>query len=380
MKRQFPVYTLFVDVPLDFVDVNVHPNKSDVRFVNNTVMYGTIYKVISAVLDGTAKATDFIVGDSAVPKICEPYADMPKNQSGEAIEYNQTGKIYDKNFNDIQSMPNFEQEKGKEKPKNKLAIDDKFDYTPYENYVPPITNPRKNQIDAYYGEMMNVPTKVCGNSVTDVRTPLQVELDNLSVTMQQQHIDYDCCKFQGKLFNTYLLYELRDEIYMIDQHAAHERLLFDEFMQKVKDRKIAKQGMVVSFILDLNATESQFISSNLQVLRSMGFDIEPFGMNAYRIKAIPADLQDINLQQFFADLLSDINSLKEITLENVLKEKIATMACKHAVKGGMDLTEQEREKLFEMVKDNLGLKCPHGRPICVKLTKTQIERMFKRIV
>jgi DNA mismatch repair protein MutL len=103
-------------------------------------------------------------------------------------------------------------------------------------------------------------------------------------------------------------------------------------------------------------------------------------MNAYRIKAIPADLQDINLQQFFADLLSDINSLKEITLENVLKEKIATMACKHAVKGGMDLTEQEREKLFEMVKDNLGLKCPHGRPICVKLTKTQIERMFKRIV
>jgi DNA mismatch repair protein MutL len=112
----------------------------------------------------------------------------------------------------------------------------------------------------------------------------------------------------------------------------------------------------------------------------MGFDIEQFGVTSYRICAVPTDLQDIDLQEFFDDLLSDLNGLKAIKLEDVLKDKIATTACKHAVKGGMELTEEERTNLFNMVKKNMGMKCPHGRPVCVKMTKQQIEKMFKRIV
>jgi DNA mismatch repair protein MutL len=146
------------------------------------------------------------------------------------------------------------------------------------------------------------------------------------------------------------------------------------------NRKIARQGMLVPFILDINAAENEFIESNLPLIRSMGFDIEPFGLNSYRVNEVPVDLQDMDLQKFFDDLLSNLNELKSIKLEDMLKDKIATTACKHAVKGGMALTEEERAKLFEMLGGDMGLKCPHGRPICVKLTKTQIEKMFKRIV
>lgn len=138
--------------------------------------------------------------------------------------------------------------------------------------------------------------------------------------------------------------------------------------------------MLVPYIFDVNSEENEFLEKNLAVIREMGFDIEPFGINSYRVNEVPSDLKDINLQSFFGDLLHGVNSLKAIKVEEMLKDKIATAACKHAVKGGMELTEAERDALFAKLRGNMGLKCPHGRPVCVKLTKTQIEKMFKRIV
>ena len=176
------------------------------------------------------------------------------------------------------------------------------------------------------------------------------------------------------------MYEICDKVYIIDQHAAHERLIYDKLCEKIANRNVDKQGFLASFLLDTNPQEARFIEDNIQVIQSIGFDIQPFGSCSFKIDAVPVDLQDINLQEFFNELLNDLGGLREIKLVDILKDKIAMTACKHAIKGGHQLTDKEISALFKMLEGNLGLKCPHGRPVCVTLTKTEIEKMFKRIV
>jgi DNA mismatch repair protein MutL len=151
-------------------------------------------------------------------------------------------------------------------------------------------------------------------------------------------------------------------------------------MEKINNRTVARQGMLVPYVFNVNAEESSFLEQKLGVLQEIGFDIEPFGVNSFRVSEIPVDLQNIQIDEFFKEILSNLDDLKAINLQNMLREKIATTACKHAIKGGWDLTKEEKDKLFERMEGNMGLKCPHGRPVCVKLTKTEIEKMFKRIV
>ena len=112
----------------------------------------------------------------------------------------------------------------------------------------------------------------------------------------------------------------------------------------------------------------------------MGFGISEFGIDSFRVDEVPVDLQNINIKEFFDEILSDLDGLRDIKLEELLKDKIAMTACKHAIKGGMALSEQEITALFEMLDGNSGLKCPHGRPVCVTLSRREIAKMFKRIV
>ena len=197
---------------------------------------------------------------------------------------------------------------------------------------------------------------------------------------EQQMIEYESFKYKGNLFNTYLIYEVRDTVYMIDQHAAHERLIYDRLREKIANRKIERQMLLESYLIDGNAQETAFIEKNIRLIRSLGFDLKPFGTSGYRVDEVPVDLRDINIEEFFNELFADLGELSEINLEDILKDKIAMMACKHAVKGGQELTENEVNELFKMLKGNMGLKCPHGRPICLSLEKKDIEKMFKRIV
>jgi DNA mismatch repair protein MutL len=138
--------------------------------------------------------------------------------------------------------------------------------------------------------------------------------------------------------------------------------------------------MLFPYQLDLNAFEREFISENKAYLEEIGFDIEEFGVNSFKINAVPVDLQYMDLSVFFNDILGDVSGYRSIKLEDLLKDKLASAACKAAVKGGMDLTQAEIDKLFELMDGDMGLKCPHGRPVVAKMTKKELEKMFKRIV
>lgn len=386
MKRNYPVYTLFIDVPTEIVDVNVHPNKADVRFVDNQLIFGTVYKVISSVLDGTAKAADFVVDSTVVPEIQSTFAESGSKNAVYASDYTQSGKIYDKNFDDV-AMPQFTPD-GKIKKAEQATpappvqpqplVSDHSYYEKLESRnIQPKTADEVPLYKAFAPLREENKMKVCGGV-----KPLPVRVaEQERAKAEQERIAYESWKYKGDLFNTYLIYETGDDVYLIDQHAAHERMIFDSLIEKLKNRtSIPRQGMLIPYILDLNAQESAFISENLMLIRRMGFDIEPFGVTAYRVNEVPLDLQDIDLKAFFGDLLSDLGGLRSIKVEDVLRDKIAMTACKHAVKGGMRLTDAEKQKLIEMLKGDVGLKCPHGRPVCVKMTRTQIEKMFKRIV
>ena len=198
--------------------------------------------------------------------------------------------------------------------------------------------------------------------------------------IRQPRMETDALVYKGELFRTYLIYQSGDCAYIVDQHAAHERILFDKLKEKWETRSVVSQPMLVPFIYNGNAQEFAFLERNFSVLREIGFDIEAFGDTSVRVSAVPSELMEIDLVGFFGDVLSSMESLRAVRLTDLLRDKLATAACKAAVKGGELLTEQEVRTLIERMNGDMAMKCPHGRPAVVKLKKTEIEKLFKRIV
>ena len=376
MKRQYPFYILFIDVPPEIVDVNVHPNKADVRFENNQVIYGCIYSVISAVLDGNASALDFVVA----PKVSEPVpvgeravsAGIHAAEESAASVSESAGKVNSDRANIERSA----------ETESKTSSGDLFNFPrrsemqggkPIEFHDSGVSAAETEQKSAER-------IRPNADAAEDVFAENKRYLEELDRKAKQQKIIFEQAVYKGNLFNTYLLYELGDDAFIIDQHAAHERLIFDRLKGEMDGRKVIRQPMLVPYVLNVNAEEFAFLSENSGVLEEIGFEIEEFGSGSLKISSVPLDLQDIDLSEFFGELLKEVGSLRAIRLSDLLRDKIAMTACKHAVKGGMLLTDSEKAKLFEMLRGDFGLKCPHGRPIAVRLTKYEIEKMFKRIV
>lgn len=455
MKRQYPFYVLYIDVPTEIVDVNVHPNKSDVRFSDNKIIYGCVYSVISSVLDGNSKALEYVVEAPKTVETVAPPTPTPSVSPASSAPQKETKTGYRSSvLSGPVKQPAVPPVREREKFSYQDALDELAKGAPpkwVEKGVPVIEVPfvdvepakaevkRRNMnvivkprtiaitTEKRYGNLKCIATdyreegskprkpgkydaEILHKQFPDLyfkrnrlyveqgetgeqkkkeaQKPEEVDVfeENKRLLMEmegkkkQSRIEVESCRFVGKLFNTYLLYERKDDVFVIDQHAAHERLIFDRLKEKMETREILQQPMLVPFTLDLNAFESAFIRERMEDIRAMGFDMEEFGENSFKVSAVPLDMQGINLSTFFNDILGDISGFRGIKLGELLKDKLAMAACKAAVKGGMDLSQEEIDKLFEMMDGNMGLKCPHGRPVVAKMTKTELEKMFKRIV
>ena len=178
---------------------------------------------------------------------------------------------------------------------------------------------------------------------------------------KQQYVDVSSFVYAGKLFNTYLIYEHGDEVYLIDQHAVC-------------------QAMLVPYEISLNAYEGAFLRENLGNIRAMGFEIEETSENTFSVSGVPADLTNIDMAAFFGEIVAEADGYRGIRLEELLRDKLATAACKAAVKGGENLSQAEIDELFRLIDGNLGLRCPHGRPVVARIGKTELEKLFKRVV
>ena len=395
MKRQYPFYVLFVDVPPAVVDVNVHPNKADVRFENNQVIYGCIYSVVSAVLDGNAAALDFVVGakDAAAAGDVSKQEDAPKMAEVSPSELENRNEIAENAvLHSTVSETDCEKDLFSFAPPSQMRGGERvvFHDSGAHPAAPAVEKMEFPCPEAAPAGAVYPKTSPAGAGAFAASPGEDIFAENKRFLEEQERMAREKAKqqkfvfenavYKGSLFNTYLIYEEGDNAYIIDQHAAHERLIFDRLKAEMEARKVVSQPMLVPYILTLNREEGAFFAEHLATIREIGFDIEEFGGGSFKISAVPLDLQDIDLSAFFADVLAEVGTLRAIKLSELLRDKLAMTACKHAVKGGMLLTDAEQQALFAMLHGDMGLKCPHGRPVAVRMTKAEIEKLFKRIV
>lgn len=361
MKRQYPFYVLFLDVPPEIVDVNVHPNKADVRFADNQIIYGCVYSVVSAVLDGNSRALEYLVNQPkpAAAKVQEEVKPAP------APVFTAMPKP---------SAPPQQQQQTMSYEAAKKEV--KFDVS-----IPKGNEPRFFDEPPVQMEVRSPASEApLGNAAEDAFTENQRFLREQAVKAKQECVEPDMLTYKGELFRTYLIYEAGDCAYLIDQHAAHERILYDRLREKWENRSVVSQPMLAPFLLTVNGQEFAFLERNFPVLRELGFEIDAFGDDAVKVSAVPVELMGIDLNKFFGEVLASMETLRAIKLADILRDKLATAACKAAVKGGELLSEQEARSLIRETGGDLGLKCPHGRPAVVKVRKSELEKLFKRIV
>lgn len=414
MKRQYPFYVLFLEVPPEVVDVNVHPNKADVRFADNRIVYGTVYSVISAVLDGSSAALEYIspaisstVGKNkgAVSPLPEAPAKAPAAQPAPANAVSEASAPAFKAVpkpaeaplsvpaaapqtaaaSQAAATPNPNEPKPAAKPAPRMSVEEAKKELAFE--IPKLHG--RERVRALEEEKPNT-FEVRSPLVSSRPAPQEEQEDAFEENKKyllerekqakQQKIDPATLIFRGVLFETYLIFERGDEAYFIDQHAAHERLIYEKLKKKCEARTPLSQPMLMPYILTVNAQEFSFLTSQFEALRALGFDIDEFGGTSVKVSAVPLDLFGMDIEAFFREVLSSMESLRAIRLSEIARDKLATMACKAAVKGGERLTEEEARRLLSDMDGDMGLKCPHGRPAVVRMKKSDFEKLFKRIV
>lgn len=360
MKRQYPFYVLSVTVPPQTVDVNVHPNKTDVRFSNNQIIYGALYSVVSKVLDGVSEALNIIVET-------KPTSDEDKPNNYKTNTDLDTVYVTHKVLKSVPDKYSF----------GKISFRDSGAKSLSESY--------KTEIIQEKNDKENKDTKDVADIFAENKAYLErlekIKAEkNISGTEQTKITLKRELRYVGQVLNTYLILDDGADVYFADQHAAHERILYDKFNLQIETGEIPTQSLLFPFIIDVNSVEREFLSEQTETLNNMGIDISEFGENAFKISSLPVLVAEMNIANFFKEILSDLSGLRGISVKNVLQEKIAQKACKAAIKSGDVLREQEIEVLIAALNENIGLKCPHGRPVAVKITRTEIDKWFKRII
>lgn len=369
MKRQYPFYVLKIDMSPETVDVNVHPNKTDVRFIDNQVIYSTLYSVVSKVLDGSAAALEIVKPNNYVPidegsRPIIPQKPITPDEIGEAHCDRPFVSGFNEELLDQTIWGRYNKSKSAEKEgefEKTFGVADSHDDEPRDL--------GSNKIDDIFAENKKYIAEMEAKKAAEEAEKARQE--ELKVEPEFKVI--------GQILATYLILEKENDIYFIDQHAAHERLLYDKFIEEYKSGNVAEQTMLVPYIFRVNESESEFIIGKFPELRKAGFDISEYDVNEFAVYSVPVLLFDMDLKSFFDDLLSDISFKKE-TMPELIHDKIAMKACKAAIKSGKILSEDEIDALLKAMKYNTALRCPHGRPVTVKISRTEIDKWFKRIV
>lgn len=397
MKRQYPFFVLYLTVPFDEIDVNVHPNKLDVKFLKSNLVYSVVFEAVSRALH----EMDYVKQIDVETNAGLAFAPQRPKQ-----EIDKAGVNLNPFSADFKRMTDDEKDKlsstvidiaiesgitNTDKVKDNFGLGSKL----LERINEKIESGDKSAFESVgYGKANNeqtvveyVPVKVEEQVVEVQPMPEQVTVVQNSFASfekpKTEQFDFaeDEIRIVGKLFNTYLMIEWGNNVYMVDQHAGHERLKYDKLKAEYETKNIVVQPMLIPFVLSLNAEDDQIVQDNLEAIKSVGFDIDEFGDRTYKISAVPAIVSDIDFNKFFAMFLAEKLNKTKITEAELIKDSLMQMACKSAIKGGDDLTKDEVKRLFKDMQSNgVVLFCPHGRPVVVRITKAEIEKWFKRIV
>jgi len=377
MKGRFPLFVLSIQLPPNSVDVNMHPSKKEVKFDNPNKIFSMVRKAIEKALYSIDQIQNFIV-----PQELEGEENNQKISSQqETIFQTAEGSVKPAIERNEESKPNLIGGKS-------FSIDF-FDRN--EKFLP------KEEVDVFDNKTQNINQEE-SLSFKDLET-LSVKDKNQNVnttfyfdqsgekfmkdiekTVEQKFLQAsvkDEMKILGTIFKTYIVVEYEDAVYFIDQHAGHERLLYDKLVENIDKNCVAKQQLLAPYSFTVGAKESQSIDMLLENLEKIGFDIVKKDFT-YEISSVPYLLSFIDLAKFADELVSEGLSLDK-KASDIIRNKLCQTACKHAIKAGDNISIDDCAYLIEQVRKGVML-CPHGRPITLVLTKRDFEKMFKRIV
>ena len=387
MKRQYPFFVLYLNIPNDEIDVNVHPNKLDVKFLKSNLVYSVVFEAVSRALHEMdyIKEVDEI---EAVKQVSFVSAIKPKS-----AEIDKAGVNLNPFSKDTENLSQKEQnsltdiivDSMLDSGKTTDSVQDNFGIGSrlLERINDKIRTNDETAFGSYgYENSKAEPKKEEGFSFIKKEQPAVTQQSFYEKPkVVQEDFAEDEISIVGKIFNTYLIIEWGENMYLIDQHAGHERLNYDRLKKEYETGAIAVQPMLIPYVLSLNAEDDQIIQANLDAIRSVGFEIDEFGDRSYKVSAVPVIVGDIDFNKFFSMFLAEKLNKSKITEAELVKDNLMQMACKSAIKGGDDLSQAEIKILLSgMGNSNVVLFCPHGRPVVVRITKKEIEKWFKRIV
>lgn len=349
MPHNYPFTAIHFKINPSIMDVNVHPTKMELRFSKNEFVYRFVLETVKECLANRELAARVKLTDS------KPYQ-APRIEPPRESFYNSTeSSVKQKNVNENQTTG---------------FIKNTTDYTkmPQTRLPEPFEIKRSAEMVKEDKKIYEAEKKEEAEQLSMFDTPLMSE---------KAKADY---RIIGQLFETYWLIEYEDKFYMMDQHAAHEKILYERFMNHLKVKDMDTQMIMPPVIIELNMQQEDAYKRNKQAFTRLGFEIEEFGGNAYKVTGLPAGLPNINLKQMLIDMIDGLTDDNSTDLD-IITERVATMSCKAAVKGNNKLSfEEAKELIEELMQAENPYNCPHGRPTLIVMSKYEVERKFKRIL
>lgn len=398
----YPICVLNIDMPTNMVDVNVHPNKLEVRFSDEHLVYEN---VCGAVADSFSVSplksaphmtlTREVPQTTLNPSVVQVIDTQTESGIEQAREQTKTEarqpviKTINIQINPPKQEESVQQQTETDKPTPQQQADFTSFVTQYfggaalrESVVPgrqePLgfakLNDRLAEQSEIAGEAEAIETQRAEKKPEAVQQELLPKQE--ANTLGDELSGYSMV---GVAFDTYIILQNQKQLIMIDQHAAHERILYEKLMREI-DAGVGSQLLMVAQVVHVTPQDAVKIEAYREDIQAAGFDIEPFGDDAYQIRAVPNVLGVPQTKSAFLDMVDRLGELRVLSTAQKRRDAILQMACKKAVKGGDKLTMEEiKPLLVDMLRTNAPPTCPHGRPLVVVLERTEIEKRFKRI-
>ena len=405
MQHKFPFVSLHIQMEGNDLDVNVHPSKMEVRFARGTEVYDAVYETVHKALttremiqtvpfgkEEPVKKLSSVVKPGDVP---EPFemkrrAEMPEYRTQVANTVNRTSNVSIKGNDRTVSAPDTAMDKkqissystlprgtitmAEQAVREQKIYQTKDPFTKAEEKLFEGTINDKN-IHEKQPDAMQVNMS---QEVEKQQKPQQLELFEEKLLAPESRSRHQLI---GQIFDTYWLVQFEDKFFIIDQHAAHEKVYYERFVKKFREQTIESQYLSPPLIVSLNLQEEALLEANRKYFEDFGFEIEPFGGKEYCINAVPANLYGLTEEELFLEMLDNLASEKDKDPLGIFASRLATMACKAAVKGNHQMSDREANALIdELLTLENPYHCPHGRPTIISMTKTELEKKFKRIV
>ncbi len=400
MQHKFPFAVLHFHVDGETIDVNVHPTKMELRFQRQQDVYNTVFEGVHRRLlepelipkaevpepvqsDGeSGKAIPGSAGQKESPFLLKPrnlaVEKRPEDIKPEAVQPAVQGEVRDEDYF-IRKMR--ERVTAYHERMSSAEVADRSQIYRSEKQADRIRETVKYGADSVQapGGEMNREEKASSAAKTPSEKPQQLDLFEENFLKRDVRAEY---RLIGQVFDTYWLVQFKDSLYIIDQHAAHERVLYERTLKGMKTREFTSQYLSPPIILTLSMQEARLLEEYMDRFTRIGFEIEPFGPEEYAVRAVPDNLFGIAKKELLMEMIDDLgDGLNTSMTPDLIDEKVASMSCKAAVKGNNKLSAQEVDALIgELLTLDNPYHCPHGRPTIIAMTKRELEKKFKRIV